>query len=798
MWGDSRGDGGVEYLLLLGGVCLVAIIVLLLGIQFLGPAADIVETNLNQVPNITTIFDDDGGSGGNVSDDAADGIHLVENNRMGLAFEQDAGGNISLFQIIHMLGANDYYFDVESLPFLKIETRTIGGAYSISSYEQSELGCDTSIDSSVPGSLEIEWDDCSIDGDVQDNGFDIRLEVRLEPGESFSRWRISVDNRMTDYSLRSVALQLGIESLKGGADYGLITPFWLLREPSSYESEAIPSNVIANELAFRLPYAYYDQTKHGVYIDHRTPFPSDNLGSKWWNDDDHFWYAFTYYPSYDNKAGNDYAMEWDTVLGVFDGDWYDLAQIQRAVFEEEDILDKKLSNRTDIPTYWKEADISILRPGGWETVSEEVSDVQSIVGYYDAPNIHIYYPTVFDFETDLGDYDEFLGLSETFNQLKQNGVRTSTYTHARAVGKDTVAASLIKGMGKACKSITGTIMEEGPYLLTDISSYDKWGAFYAGTVAKDFFDAGFSGAFADNPFSFPFLTCYGDPSHPDGPGPHHMKGVVSGISQMRAASKALNPEFIVFYEGVNEFLIPITDAGPSSTHMRRYDTVGFLENVLSVPFYEVMFHDYIPQGAFPIFYEFTPLALADYDLLDSFTAATFAWGQIITIGEYYMGPQKVPIHDIDTVFDIQSIPEAKLLKENTEYIKKLVALKKLGRKYLVYGRMLRPLDVEQKILIADGGVIFPGGVPTNAEIKNEVPIVWSTVWRASDGDTALVFANYNDTAQTVEFDMDFSDYGLNGTYDLRDIQTGMIIGVLQDGDNAIVVPPTSGLILELE
>ncbi|MBQ8758226.1 MAG: hypothetical protein IJZ20_00865, partial [Clostridia bacterium] len=81
--------------------------------------------------------------------------------------------------------------------------------------------------------------------------------------------------------------------------------------------------------------------------------------------------------------------------------------------------------------------------------------------------------------------------------------------------------------------------------------------------------------------------------------------------------------------------------------------------------------------------------------------------------------------------DFSVLPERKPLMS---FIKTATAYRRgAGKKYLVYGEMIKPCKVEcEKVRM----------YKTNSEYFTEYPAVLTSAWRASDGDTAQLLANY--------------------------------------------------------
>ena len=93
-------------------------------------------------------------------------------------------------------------------------------------------------------------------------------------------------------------------------------------------------------------------------------------------------------------------------------------------------------------------------------------------------------------------------------------------------------------------------------------------------------------------------------------------------------------------------------------------------------------------------------------------------------------------------------------KAEAEYLKKLAKYRLLGLKFLLHGRLMRPLKFDTSFPTIDLNWTF-----IQKTVKVTLPVVMSSVWKADDGTLGIIFTNISETPQLVAFKIDLKDYG---------------------------------------
>ena len=185
--------------------------------------------------------------------------------------------------------------------------------------------------------------------------FDIGVTcmVSITQDSALSSWHISVANN-TEYGIRSLHYPVVVSPTKLGESEQGDTFVW-----GQAGGRKIPGASLEAARRRRLQYpgymtlqlqAYYDQTS-GLYV--ATHDSGDNIK--------HFGVApveggldFSVEHNYDERAGLDFGLPYETVLGVFHGDWYAAAKLYKAWAIQQHWCEKKTRDRTDIPAWVKE------------------------------------------------------------------------------------------------------------------------------------------------------------------------------------------------------------------------------------------------------------------------------------------------------------------------------------------------------------------------------------------------------------------------------------------------------------
>jgi len=92
-------------------------------------------------------------------------------------------------------------------------------------------------------------------------------------------------------------------------------------------------------------------------------------------------------------------------------------------------------------------------------------------------------------------------------------------------------------------------------------------------------------------------------------------------------------------------------------------------------------------------------------------------------------------------------------KADAEYLRKLAKHRLLGLKFLLHGRLMRPVkpDVSFPTVSLNWSFI-------RRSVKVTLPVVMSSVWKAEDGTLGMVFTNVSITPQLVSFKINLEDY----------------------------------------
>jgi len=194
-------------------------------------------------------------------------------------------------------------------------------------------------------------------------GLDLRVTCRvsLAADSALSRWRIAIENK-TQYGVRAIQYPLVFcPAVLGESDEDdcYVRGIWggaIMQRPNTrtlgprqptkdwYPNRQYPG-IVAAQMQL-----YYDATA-GLYM-----ATYDDAGcTKQFNiyrEGDDFDLSIEH--NFDERPGLDFELPYDTVLGVFHGDWYDAADIYKEWARRQHWCSTKLVARDDIPAWMKE------------------------------------------------------------------------------------------------------------------------------------------------------------------------------------------------------------------------------------------------------------------------------------------------------------------------------------------------------------------------------------------------------------------------------------------------------------
>jgi hypothetical protein len=471
------------------------------------------------------------------------------------------------------------------------------------------------------------------------------------------------------------------------------------------------------------------------------------------------------------KGTGTYQTSYDTVVGIFNGDWYTAADIYRNWATDQHWARESRLRRGATPSWVLDTGIWVWNRGRSNGVLDPAVSLQEQTGLPTSVFWHWWHGCPYD-----AGFPEYLPPREGEDAFKsalsaahQAGVHALVYMNQRLWGMSTSSWANEGAERWAVKGPDGKVRPEVYNTFTKSPCASMcmgtpfWRAKYAGLAEAAVNQLGVDGIYMDQACSS--LACY-DPAHnhPLGGGSYWMAGFRDLETDIRARCSGVT----LAGEGCGEAWLPYLDLMLSlQVSQERYMPAGEWE---PIPFFHAVYHDCaVFYGNYssltrppyddlwpPEFAPGEPLKLLDAKYARQFRleqARAFVWGQQPTVANFS------PEH-------FESRPD------EMAYAVNLAKLRARARKYLLHGKFLRPPTITppRETLAMSRLSIYAGQHDAVKEFQMESPLVLASAWQAPDGQIAFVFANIADHPINLRIPLDRTAYNLPGQADIHQLQ----------------------------
>lgn len=498
----------------------------------------------------------------------------------------------------------------------------------------------------------------------------------------------------------------------------------------------------------------------------------------------------------------DFAAPYKTALGVFEGDWYDAAQIYRKWAVTSPIVKQgKLADRADVPLAWKEVALTFLERHHpiyflqpLPVTGRSYLDIYSAArNYYLPPNEFPSSPmaTAFfwnwyydkyeqgqwtyvgshSFFDGWGSYIPVVEAAQFFPQLQSVGVSPFGYTNSFSIGVNSPSfqelAPYIHYASGGQPNIDDKIAVMGSF-------YDAWHTHMAANSAEMATNS-MIGQYLDFPFQ-------GGDYNPDAPhdawgngGTYVREGYQKLVKKVLEEARKVNPNYGAFSEQGFEAAIPVTTA-LNNTGVLDSLPNDYLVGGENVPLIETLYSSYALQLLANPISNIINLATCEYffpnvmgcgqqvagapqiqaDWAKGLAALSgslmrgFSWGRAVTASEFLAPVSGVALHENQDPF----------VQRYVKTIKDLIRMRlSIAKKYLIYGQLLRELPIvtpeETYLLHPEANTFLP-------PYEHKIPRVVNSVFKASDGGIGIFFGNHTSSTETItwKFNPNSDDYNL--------------------------------------
>ena len=589
--------------------------------------------------------------------------------------------------------------------------------------------------------LKLAWKGIAADSEM--DALDVQVSIRLGQ-TSLTYWKIDVTNRSREYGAWQTCFPDfgGLRTTEEeGIETSLAIPKYLghlVKNPI----DKMPVKTIYPSKNITMQFSTFLRGSNGLYLATHDPeahykrfnYEADGI--------DCIRYKTINFPEDMGKAGIGYCMPYEAVVGVYDGDWITSCKIYRAwALKQKWCKQGPLSSRKDIPQWFKNTI-------AWVTNIGHIgdNDLDGVIVLKKKLNV----PVAFQWYgwTEGRDPDYFPpkpDFKEWIERFHESDVYIVPYMNSMIWHMDN-PSWILEAANRWSSKAPFVLIEDVGYHSRDYDSYLPWlgsdrdlasyiehwnGRRYAAIcpytkfwqhknldfVIKVVEDYDVDGVYLDQIASWYPALCF-DPSHghPIGGGKHYVEGYRKLISLAREKAREKKPQAVLTTEDHAEPYMDLLDGFLTCNSIELGSEL--------IP----MFHQ-VYSGYCATFGRYSqtkdPVAFVMKN------AQMFTWGD--QLGWFDLG-----ITGSDS-------PEV-------SYLKVLAEAFAASQKFLSYGEMLRPPNLEGDIPVLKGEYSQDSIV--------EMSAVLCSAWKAEDGTMGLVFTNFDTSPHRVSYAVNLLDFGL--------------------------------------
>lgn len=613
-------------------------------------------------------------------------------------------------------------------------------------------------------------------------GYEIQTitTITIHHDDPYIEMRLSIENN-EDYIIENIFFPLiwGLGSI-GEESYD-DTVFYpggdgiLLHDPLSYLDDLIiTGGFYPGDLSLQL-LCHYDKDEAGLYFacyDINGSPKKINYGPMEWDGIDHLATSFEFYiPS---EPSNDFIMDYNAVIGVFHGDWYEAAALYKQwAITTPFVEGGKIGEGKDTPDWFY--DTSIIQLVNRDNPAIEVfslSDIASITNEYatstglDTSVLIIgweqhgawvgpyYYPPV----------EGESSFRQAINNLKQAGNHGFTYVSGtiwRITRGDIEYAEyeLFNSTGLPWVALQ---KDQTPHFDIFYESLGWHSArmcpmtdFWQDMVVENALESVRLGCDIVQIDEFPIgaiYPCYNiSHDHPIGYSAQIAYTYRYMLEQIRTQGRQINPLLIMSVEEPCEFYLSSLDtyvsrdcAPEGLLYMYLVDAYG--DDIEFIPFFSFIYHEYISSFGEGIGLD-EGYATYFYNQMARAIGNIFVTGEILKVGG-------TPMETVDDgLFELFS----RTANATITY----------AQPYLIHGYPLTPPSIDVPLIKIEwyNAIQQVSGTPIHE------PAVLNSAWRADDGRKGYVFVNW--FTSTIDFEVTIDDEEVTqGYYSVSMIKNG--------------------------
>ena len=697
----------------------------------------------------------------------SDNIVFIENGRIKLGFDKKTGK----FLVFNDLITGYEFIDQTLVRKLPWEINTQSSADNSSTVKEFSP-TKFSFSKVDPFTLILKWEKFE-----NMNNLNVKAEISLDKNDSFSYWNISVNG--FDNAIISNVVFPRIEGIKDMENEELVIPTWmgsLMKDPRAVLSGG------NGRIEWRYPgslssqvIAVYNADKNGFYASCNDSLSYAKNFSLNLDTLNTLVYEMINYPSSSNPKSDTYTPNYKGVIGSFEGDWIDVANIySKFALNQKWAKESRFKNGLT-PSWLEKTALWVWNRGKSANVLEPAIELKQALGLPINVLWHWWHNCSYD-----DNFPEYLppreGGQSFINAVKsaQNeGVNSIVYMNAIQWGDAAEGWKSGKVKPYTVKDINGNERSHvfnifsGNALINMCVGTEFWRNHYSSLCDSvvNIYQA--NGVYMDQ--TCLSVMCYDEShGHDLGGGNYWVENSGKLINQIRSKDFGIKKP-IFTGEGSSENWLPHLDAFLTLQASReRYSGVG---NTETIPFFQAVFHQYgITFGSYsslvtPPYDKLWPKEYApsntEQPLDEMFNkqflmeqAKSFVWGMQPTIANYhsFLASER---------------------KEEIDYLTEIVKTRYNALDYLLYGEFCRnpDLKVPSEIIKISKLSIYAGRTgETVTTFEKNVPSLYVGTWKAKNGNIAVALASISDEIIPVDFTIDPEKYNISAEGDVNIIK----------------------------
>lgn len=697
----------------------------------------------------------------------SDNIVFIENGRIKLGFDKKTGK----FLVFNDLITGYEFIDQTLVRKLPWEINTQSSADNSSTVKEFSPA-KFSFSKVDPFTLILKWEKFE-----NMNNLNVKAEISLDKNDSFSYWNISVNG--FDNAIISNVVFPRIEGIKDIENEELVIPTWmgsLMKDPRAVLSGG------NGRIEWRYPgslssqvIAVYNEDKNGFYASCNDSLSYAKNFSLNLDTLNTLVYEMINYPSSSNPKSDTYTPNYKGVIGSFEGDWIDVANIySKFALNQKWAKESRFKNGLT-PSWLEKTALWVWNRGKSANVLEPAIELKQALGLPVNVLWHWWHNCSYD-----DNFPEYLppreGGQSFINAVKsaQNeGVNSIVYMNAIQWGDAAEGWKSGKVKPYTVKDINGNERSHvfnifsGNALINMCVGTEFWRNHYSSLCDSvvNIYQA--NGVYMDQ--TCLSVMCYDEShGHDLGGGNYWVENSGKLINQIRSKDFGIKKP-IFTGEGSSENWLPHLDAFLTLQASReRYSGVG---NTETIPFFQAVFHQYgITFGSYsslvtPPYDKLWPKEYApsntEQPLDEMFNkqflmeqAKSFVWGMQPTIANYhsFLASER---------------------KEEIDYLTEIVKTRYNALDYLLYGEFCRnpDLKVPSEIIKISKLSIYAGRTgETVTTFEKNVPSLYVGTWKAKNGNIAVALASISDEIIPVDFTIDPEKYNISAEGDVNIIK----------------------------